>query len=261
MEIIIQPTPEAASVIAARIIARLIREKPDAVLGLATGGTPLATYRELVRMHKEEGLDFSEVVTFNLDEYVGLPPGHPQSYHQFMREHLFDHVNIRTERTHIPNGMAQDIPRECARYEDAIRGVGGIDLQLLGIGTDGHIGFNEPSSSLASRTRIKTLTEQTRKDNGRFFGGDISQVPMHSITMGVGTIMETRSVVLLAFGANKADAIAQACEGPITAMNPATILQMHPSAKMVMDEAASTKLRKREYYRYVFENKPEWQRV
>lgn len=261
MEIIIQPTAEAASVIAARIIARLVREKPDCVLGLATGSTPLATYRELVRLHRDEKLDFSKVTTFNLDEYVGLPPEHPQSYHAFMQEHLFRHINIQPANTHIPNGMAADIPRECARYEDAIRMTGGIDLQLLGIGTDGHIGFNEPTSSLASRTRIKTLTERTRQDNARFFNGDIAQVPMHCITMGVGTIMESRTVILLAFGANKADAIADACEGAITAMNPASILQMHQIAKVVIDELASTRLRKREYYRYVFENKPEWQRA
>jgi glucosamine-6-phosphate deaminase len=261
MEIIIQPTAEAASVIAARIIARLVREKPDCVLGLATGSTPLATYRELIRLHRDEKLDFSKVTTFNLDEYVGLPPEHPQSYHAFMQEHLFRHINIQPGNTHIPNGMAADIPRECARYEDAIRMTGGIDLQLLGIGTDGHIGFNEPTSSLASRTRIKTLTARTRQDNARFFNGDISQVPMHCITMGVGTIMESRTVVLLAFGANKADAIADACEGPITAMNPASILQMHQIAKVVIDETASTRLRKRDYYRYVFDNKPEWQRA
>jgi glucosamine-6-phosphate deaminase len=261
MEIIIQPTAEAASVIAARIIARLVREKPDCVLGLATGSTPLATYRELIRLHRDEKLDFSKVTTFNLDEYVGLPPEYPQSYHAFMQEHLFRHINIQPGNTHIPNGMAADIPRECARYEDAIRMTGGIDLQLLGIGTDGHIGFNEPTSSLASRTRIKTLTARTRQDNARFFNGDISQVPMHCITMGVGTIMESRTVVLLAFGANKADAIADACEGPITAMNPASILQMHQIAKVVIDETASTRLRKRDYYRYVFDNKPEWQRA
>lgn len=261
MEIIIQPTPEAASVIAARLIARTVREKPAAVLGLATGSTPLATYRELIRLHREDGLDFSQVTTFNLDEYVGLPPSHAQSYHAFMQENLFRHLNVRPDQTHIPNGMAPDVPKECARYEAAIRAAGGIDLQLLGIGSDGHIGFNEPTSSLASRTRIKTLTERTRQDNARFFDGNMAQVPMHCITMGVGTIMESKTVVLLAFGANKADALADACEGPITAMNPASILQMHPVAKVAMDEAASTKLRKRDYYRYVFENKPEWQRL
>jgi glucosamine-6-phosphate deaminase len=227
MEIIIQPTPAEASVIAARIIAQLVRRKPDCVLGLATGSTPVATYKELIRMHREEGLDFSHVTTFNLDEYVGLPPEHAQSYHEFMRENLFRHINVNPQRIHIPNGMAADVPRQCAEYEESIRAAGGIDLQILGIGSDGHIGFNEPTSSLASRTRIKTLTERTRQDNARFFDNDLSQVPMHCITMGVGTIMECRQVLLLAFGANKANAVAEAVEGPISAMNPASILQMH----------------------------------
>ena len=261
MEIIIQPTPEAGSIIAARIIAKLVRSKPDCVLGLATGSTPLATYRELVRMHREDGLDFSKVTTFNLDEYVGLPPEHSQSYHAFMDEHFFRHVNVPRERIHIPDGMARDVPGECAHYEEAIRAAGGIDLQLLGIGSDGHIGFNEPTSSLASRTRIKTLTERTRADNARFFGGDLAQVPFHCITMGVGTIMASREVLMLAFGANKADAVAGAAEGPITAMNPASMLQMHPVARCVVDEAAAAKLSRRDYYRWVFDHKPEWQKI
>jgi glucosamine-6-phosphate deaminase len=261
MEIIIQPTPEAGSIIAARIIAKLVRTKPDCVLGLATGSTPLATYRELVRMHREDGLDFSKVTTFNLDEYVGLPPEHSQSYHAFMDEHFFRQVNVPRSRIHIPNGMARDIPAECARYEAAIVAAGGIDLQLLGIGTDGHIGFNEPSSSLASRTRIKTLTERTRSDNARFFDGDLARVPFHCITMGVGTIMASREVLLLAFGANKADAVANAVEGSITAMNPASVLQMHAVAKCIVDEPAAAKLTRRDYYRWVFDHKPEWQRI
>ena len=169
MEIIIQPTPEAASLLAARHLARLIREKPNAVLGLATGHTPLALYRELIRLHREDGLDFSRVTTFNLDEYVGLPPAHPASYHAFMQEHLFAHVNVSPSRIHLPDGLATDIPASCRAYEEAIRAAGGIDLQLLGIGGDGHIGFNEPSSSLASRTRIKTITERTRRDNAYAF--------------------------------------------------------------------------------------------
>lgn len=261
MEIIIQPTPEAGGIIAAQIIAKLVRKKPDCVLGLATGGTPLGTYRELIRMHREDGLDFSSVTTFNLDEYVGLPPSHSHSYHEFMAENFFRHVNVDARRTHIPDGMARDVPAECARYEAAIVAAGGIDLQLLGIGTDGHIGFNEPSSSLASRTRIKTLTERTRADNARFFGGDLAKVPFHCITMGVGTIMASREVLMLAFGAKKADALAAAAEGPITAMNPASVLQMHPVAKCVVDEAAAAKLSRREYYRWVFDHKPDWQKI
>jgi glucosamine-6-phosphate deaminase len=261
MEIIIQPTAELASVIAARIIAKLVRAKPSCVLGLATGSTPLATYRELARMHREEGLDFARVTTFNLDEYVGLPAAHPQSYHAFMADQFFRHVNVRREHIHIPDGMARDVPAECERYEAEIRAAGGIDLQILGIGTDGHIGFNEPSSSLASRTRIKTLTEQTRADNARFFDGDLAKVPLHCITMGVGTIMDARQVLLLAFGERKSAAVAAAAEGPITAMNPASVLQMHPVAKCIVDEDAAGKLARRDYYRWVYANKPAWQRI
>ncbi len=258
MEIILQPTPVAGSKIAARIVARLLREKPDAVLGLATGKTPLLLYAELVRMHREEGLDFSRVTTFNLDEYVGLPPEHPHSYHSFMRENLFRHINVPDGSIHLPDGMASDIPSFCRQYEDDIRAVGGIDLQVLGIGTDGHIGFNEPVSSLASRTRIKTLTEQTRRDNAPHFGSE-SRVPHHVITMGIGTIMEARTCLMLAFGAKKADAVAGAVEGPISAMNPASVLQMHPVAKIVLDEAAGSRLQKADYYRWVYAHKPKWQ--
>jgi glucosamine-6-phosphate deaminase len=260
MEIIIQPTPEAASLLAARHIARLIREKPNAVLGLATGNSPLALYRELIRLHREDGLDFSRVTTFNLDEYVGLAPTHPASYHTFMQEKLFAHVNVQPSRIHIPDGLATDIPAACHAYEEAIRDAGGIDLQLLGIGGDGHIGFNEPSSSLASRTRIKTTTERTRRDNAYAFSS-AAEMPHHVITMGVGTIMDTRQVLLLAFGAKKADAIAAAVEGPITAMNPASILQMHPVAKCLIDEPAAAKLTRLEYYRWVYAGKPDWQKV
>ena len=260
MELIVQPTPEEASLIAARHVARLVREKPAAVLGLATGATPLTLYRELVRMHREEGLDFGGVTTFNLDEYLGLPPGHPASYHAFMREHFFAHVNVDPARIHIPDGLASDVPAYCQRYEDAIRAAGGIDLQVLGIGTDGHIGFNEPSSSLASRTRIKTLTPRTRLDNVASFGSP-ENVPFHVITMGVGTIMDAREVVLLAFGAKKASAIAAAVEGPVTAMSPASILQMHPVAKCIVDESAAARLARIDYYRWVYDQKPEWQKL
>lgn len=254
MEIIIQPAPEDATRIAARLIAGLLRGKPDAVLGLATGSTPLLLYRELVAMN----LDWNRVTTFNLDEYVGLPADHPQSYHSFMREHLFRHVNIRPENVHIPDGNARDIPRHCEEYEMKIRAAGGIDLQVLGIGTDGHIGFNEPSSSLASRTRIKTLTERTLRDNARFFGAE-TDVPRHVITMGIGTIMEARQIVLMAFGPEKADAIAGAAEGPVTAANPASMLQMHPVAKLCIDSAAAAGLQRSDYYRWVYAHKPDWQ--
>ena len=256
MEIIIQPTAEAATSVAARVIARLLQEKANAVIGLATGSTPLLLYRALIDMK----LDWSRVTTFNLDEYIGLPKEHPQSYYSFMWENLFRHVNVRPENVHIPDGLAQDVPGFCADYEARIRAVGGIDLQLLGIGSDGHIGFNEPSSSLASRTRIKTLTQRTRADNARFFAS-ADEVPSHVITMGIGTIMEARTNLLLAFGAKKAQALAEAAEGPVTAMNPASALQLHPDTRVCLDEAAATQLKRADYYRWVFANKPQWQRV
>jgi glucosamine-6-phosphate deaminase len=255
MEIIIQPTPETASRIAARVVSRLLQTKLNAVLGLATGSTPRLLYRELVEMN----LDWSRVTTFNLDEYVGLPTEHPHSYHSFMWENLFRHVNIAKRNAHIPDGLARDIPAFCDQYEASIRAAGGIDLQVLGIGTDGHIGFNEPTSSLASRTRLKTLTKQTRKDNARFFASR-AEMPQHVITMGIGTIMEARQILLLAFGKSKATAVAAAVEGSITAMNPASALQMHPVVKVVVDEAAATKLKKNSHYRWVYDNKPDWQK-
>jgi len=260
MEIIIQPDIEAASKIGARIIAKLMKTKYDCVLGLATGSTPLKLYKELIRMHREEKLNFERVTSFNLDEYVGLTSAHPASYNSFMWENLFKHINILAHRVHIPNGMTPDIPAFCKQYEGSITASGGIDLQVLGIGTDGHIGFNEPTSSLTSRTRIKTLTQQTIKDNAPFFK-EGEHVPHHVITMGVGTIMESRRCMLLAFGEKKADAVKRMVEGPITAMVPASVLQMHPSAVVIMDEAAASKLEKADYYRWVFDNKPDWQRA
>ena len=256
MEIIIQPTAAGANRVAARLLAGLIRQKPAAVLGMATGSTPLALYRELVALK----LNWRKVKTFNLDEYVGISPQHPQSYHHFMWENLFGQVNIDQKNVRIPDGLAKDIPKFCANYEKQIRAAGGIDLQVLGIGTDGHIGFNEPTSSLASRTRIKTLTPQTRKDNALFFGSE-AEVPHHCITMGIGTILDARHCVLLAFGKNKARAIAEAVEGPITSMNPASALQFHPKTTVFLDEAAAAELRLKDYYRWVYGNKPDWQKI
>ncbi len=255
MEIIIQPTAEASAEIGARIIRKLLLEKPDAVLGMATGSTPVSMYRKLIEMD----LDWSRVTTFNLDEYVGLPQEHPQSYHSFMWENLFSHINIKPENVHIPDGNAADVPKFCADYEAAIKRAGGIDLQVLGIGSDGHSGFNEPTSSLASRTRIKTLTERTVRDNARFFDS-AEEVPRHVITMGIGTILEARCNLLLAFGENKAAAIAGAVEGPITANNPASALQLHPVVKVCLDEAAASQLQRADYYRWVYDGKPAWQR-
>lgn len=259
MEIIIQQNKQAASVAAARVVARLVREKPDAVLGLATGSTPLPLYAELIRMHREEGLDFSTVTTFNLDEYVGLEKEHEQSYHSFMWQNLFSQININPDKIHIPDGMTTDVPACCAAYEQAIVDAGGIDLQILGIGSDGHIGFNEPTSSFASRTRIKTLTQETVADNARFFDGDESKVPRHCITMGIGTIMAARSNIMLAFGGGKAEAIVAMVEGPVAAMVPASILQHHRNAKVFIDDAAATQLKRADYYRWVYAGKPDWQ--
>ena len=259
MEIIIQQNKQTASVAAARVVARLVREKPDAVLGLATGSTPLPLYAELIRMHREEGLDFSAVTTFNLDEYVGLEADHEQSYHSFMWQNFFSHININPNKIHIPDGMTTDVPACCAAYEQAIVDAGGIDLQILGIGSDGHIGFNEPTSSFASRTRIKTLTQETVADNARFFDGDESKVPRHCITMGIGTIMAARSNIMLAFEVGKAEAIAAMVEGPVAAMVPASILQHHRNAKVFIDDAAATQLKRADYYRWVYAGKPDWQ--
>ncbi|WP_090140585.1 glucosamine-6-phosphate deaminase [Limnohabitans sp. DM1] len=256
MEIIIQASAQAATEIASRTIAHVLRRKPHAVLGLATGSTPVQLYKLLIDMN----LDWRQVSSFNLDEYVGLPKAHPQSYHSFMWANLFKHINIDPQNVHIPDGNAPDMASHCLAYEQKIRQAGGIDLQVLGIGTDGHIGFNEPSSSLGSRTRIKTLTRQTRQDNARFFGNE-DQVPSHVITMGIGTIMDARQHVLLAFGPHKARAVAQTVEGPITAMVPASILQMHPDTRVYLDPEAAEQLQRSDYYRWVFEHKPLWQRV
>lgn len=241
MLVIIKENYQEMSTEAAKQVASLIRKKPDCVIGFATGSTPLGLYKELIRMHKEEGLDFSKVVSFNLDEYVGLPPNHPESYHYFMWENLFKHININPSNVHIPMGMAEDIDAFCEWYEQKIIEHGGIDLQILGIGANGHIAFNEPGSSLGSRTRIKTLDEKTRMDNARFFNS-MDEVPKYAITMGVGTIMEAKRLLLLANGIKKADAIKATVEGPIMAKYPATIVQLHRYATVIIDKEAASKL-------------------
>jgi len=213
-----------------------------------------------VRMHREEGLEFRRVTTFNLDEYVGLGPDHPCSYRRFMQEHLFGLVDLVPHRAHVPDGLTRDIPAFCADYERWIREAGGIDLQLLGLGQDGHIAFNEPTSSLASRTRLKTLTPLTVSANRQCFP-EGEEVPMHVLTMGVGTIMEARRCLLLAFGARKAPAVGRMIEGPITSMVPASILQMHPCTTVILDDEASRHLGLRNYFKDVYRNKPDWQRV
>ncbi len=246
MEVIIMPDQGGCAIVAATIAAQVIRDNPRAVIGLATGSSPLGLYRELVRMHKDEGLDFSMITTFNLDEYIGLSPDHQASYHRFMFDNLFNHINIPEEQVHIPYGLAQDIPAHCREYEQAIRDAGGIDIQVLGIGSDGHIAFNEPGSSLSSRTRAELLAEETRRDNSRFFDC-LEQVPSHAITMGVGTILESARCLLLAFGRSKAAAVAAAVEGPLTSMVSASALQLHPNTQIIIDEEAASLLSRREY--------------
>jgi glucosamine-6-phosphate deaminase len=217
-----------------------------------------AVYAALAALHAGAGLSFARCRTFNLDEYIGLPPGDPNSYHRYMREQLFARVDLRPEHTRLPNGMAADLPAECASYEAAIRDSGGIDLQLLGLGADGHIGFNEPLSALLSRTREKALTPATLAQNAGAFGGDPARVPRRAITMGVGTIMDARRCLLLATGAAKAEILARAVEGPITSMVTASALQLHPRCQVVVDEAAASRLQGVEYYRWIFANEPEW---
>lgn len=252
MEVIITPDSEAMGKKAAELVANLLNEKPNAVLGLATGSTPLSLYKELVRMHREEGLDFSQVKTFNLDEYVGLKPDHPQSYHFFMHDNLFKHLNIPPDAIHVPSGTARNHAAFCHWYEDQIQAAGGIDLQVLGVGGDGHIAFNEPGSSLGSRTRLKTLTPETIRDNARFFG-DESQVPRLAVTVGVGTILESRRCLLLATGEHKARAIRDTIEGPVTAQVTGSALQLHRDVVAVIDENAAHLLERREYYRQMEE--------
>ena len=255
MEVIVCKSYEELSRKAANAVAGVMNTKPNAVLGMATGSSPLGLYQELVRMHEKASLDFSQVTTFNLDEYVGLPVTHDQSYHYFMHQNFFKHVNIPSSRIHIPSGTTSNYRSFCQWYEDQIDDCGGIDVQILGIGTDGHIAFNEPTSSLASRTRLKTLAQQTIEDNARFFD-KIEDVPIYAITMGVGTILEADKLVLVANGENKADAVAKAVEGPVTSMITASALQLHPDAELYVDEAAASKLEMRDYYDWIQAKKP-----
>lgn len=250
MKVLIHSKPEEAIAQVAEILAAKLRAKSDAVLGLATGGTMEAVYQNLVSIHHEGRVSFREATSFNLDEYVGLKPDHPCSYWRYMREHLFDHVDFDHSRTHLPFGDAADPEAEAARYEASIVAAGDIDLQLLGLGANGHIGFNEPTSSLTSLTRIKTLTRSTREANARFFE-TFDEVPRLAITMGIGTIMRADEVVLLAYGAGKAEAVAAMVEGPLSAVCPASVLQMHRKATVVLDEAAASKLALRDYYQEV----------
>ncbi|MFE5338451.1 glucosamine-6-phosphate deaminase [Isoptericola sp. NPDC056573] len=258
MEVVIAPAEELA-VLAADAIEALLRRDPATVLGLATGSSPLKVYDELARRHREDGLSFADARGFMLDEYVGLDAAHPQRYRNVIETEIASRVEWPADQVSGPDGLADDIPAACAAYEAAITDAGGVDLQLLGIGTDGHIAFNEPGSSLASRTRIKTLTAQTRVDNARFFGDDVEQVPTHCLTQGLGTIMAARHLVLLATGRQKAEAVHQLVEGPISAMWPGTVMQLHPHATVLVDDAAASRLQLGDYYRQTFASKPDWQ--
>lgn len=257
MEIIILATPADVARTAADVIEQQVRRGPS-VLGLATGSTPLGTYKELIERHRNGGLSFGQATAFLLDEYVDLPNAHPQSYHSVIRDEFTDSVDFGADAVHGLDGMAEDPETEAEQYEARIAAAGGVDLQILGIGTDGHVGFNEPMSSLGSRTRIKTLTRQTRQDNARFFK-HADYVPDHVITQGLGTIREARHLLLLAMGETKAEAIAAAVEGPVAAICPASALQLHPHVSVLVDEAAASRLAHRDYYADTFWRKPTWQ--
>jgi len=257
MEVIIRPDTARAVELAARLIADTVKAKPASKLGLATGHTMEAVYAELARMHRDNQLDFSLVRTFNLDEYIGLTATDPNSYRYYMDQHLFKHINIDLRNTFLPDGMAADEIAEGVRYENLIRDAGGIDLQLLGIGSDGHIGFNEPISSLASRTRAKALTPATHQQNSKYFNPP-ETMPKRAFTMGVGTIMDAKRIVMLITGSAKAGIAAKAIEGPVTAMVTGSALQLHPAAVVILDQAAASQLTQTDYYNWVFANEPEW---
>jgi len=253
MLVVIKKDYEEVSREAAHIVAGAIRAKPAIVLGLATGSTPLGLYQELIALYCAGTLDFSLATSFNLDEYLGLSPSHPQSFHYFMDQKFFSQVNLPHERIHIPDGtISGDYDSYCNGYEQCIRSAGGIDLQILGIGRNGHVGFNEPTSSLASRTRLKALSRETIEDNRHFFASE-SEMPKCAITMGIGTILDSRRVLLLASGRSKAAAVAKAIEGPITSSVSASALQLHVDVTFIIDEEAAYSLTQRDYYRQVLE--------
>jgi glucosamine-6-phosphate deaminase len=242
MNVIIAENYEEMSKIAAKEIAKLVYIKPDAVLGLATGSTPEGVYKELIELNRESRIDFSKVTSYNLDEYKGLSGNHPQSYRYFMDSKLFNHINIDKDKTHVLNGVTKDIEKECMEYDDAIEADGGIDLQLLGIGGNGHIGFNEPSDYLNMNTHLTKLTEDTIKANSRFFHS-FKEVPTEAITMGLGAIMKAKKIILLASGENKADIIAKLVEEKISTRIPASLLQVHPDVLVIVDKAAAGRLK------------------
>lgn len=250
MRVIIVDTAADVAQTGGDFFLQQLEKKPDSVFGLATGSTPVALYQHLISAHIDRGVSFSKVTTFNLDEYLGLAGDHSQSYRFFMQRNLFDYIDIPLSSTHVPDGASRDPVEACLAYENSIERSGGVDIQLLGIGRNGHIGFNEPSSSLTSRTRVKTLTQATVGDNARFFDDDEIQ-PTLSLTMGIGTIMDSAKIVLIATGESKADAVQATVEGPIRASCPASMLQMHRDAIILVDRAAASKLVDLEFYDFV----------
>ncbi|WP_309082451.1 glucosamine-6-phosphate deaminase [Zhihengliuella sp.] len=259
MQVVIAPTGAEVGRLAAAKVASVVERRPDAVLGLATGSSPLAIYEDLAARARSGRLRVGAVRAFALDEYVGLPPEHPESYHSVIRRVATEPIGLDPALVHVPDGSAPDLDAAAADYERRIRAAGGIDLQILGIGANGHIGFNEPTSSFASRTRIKTLAPRTRRDNARFFDS-AEDVPTHCLTQGLGTILEARELVLVATGEAKAEAVAGMVEGPLSSFCPASALQLHPAATVIVDEAAASRLQLADYYRYTYENLPAWQR-
>lgn len=261
MEVIIAPgSSAAAGRIVAGAIGALVRRKPDALLGLATGSTTIPIYEALEEQVRGESLSLAQCRFCMLDEYVGLPREHPQSYWTFIQREVIDRFGLSSEAVICPDVSSADLPAACEDYERAIREADGVDLQLLGLGRDGHIGFNEPCSSLASRTRVKTLTAQTRADNARFFPR-ADHVPHHVITQGIGTILQARHLILVALGSFKANAVKRAVEGPVSSFIPASALQLHPHATVVVDETAASKLVLARYFRETYASKPQWQGI
>lgn len=257
MQVIIRPTKDDACNLAASIMEKRIRKHSDSVIGFATGATMELLYSKLVKKHKDESLDFSLIRSYNLDEYIGITPEDKSSYRHYMNHHLFDRVNIDNRNTHLPLGMAEDLKEECKMYEWSIRANGGIDLQVLGLGKAGHIGFNEPLSALKSRTRDKSLTPETIAQNEGHFDRP-EDMPRRAITMGVGTILEANRILFLVTGKSKASMLAKAVEGPITSMISASALQLHENVIVVVDEDAACELEGKDYYNWIFNNEPEW---
>nr|WP_297429545.1 glucosamine-6-phosphate deaminase [uncultured Actinotalea sp.] len=259
MEVLITEDADRLAAVVADAVVDLLTRRPDAVLGLATGSSPLGVYDELHRRFLRGEVSFARARGFALDEYVGLPKEHPERYANVLDRELVSRVDFAPDAVQAPDGLASDLPAACDAFEAAMAAAGGVDLQILGIGTDGHIAFNEPGSSLGSRTRLKTLTQQTLRDNSRFFDGDVDAIPRHCLTQGLGTIMDARHVVLVASGSAKAQAVHQMVEGPVTAMWPASILQLHGHVTVVVDEPAAGRLQLASYYREAWAGKPSWQ--